>query len=324
MSMRTRARIPIGLGLFLVLIRVAIGWHFFYEGYTKLTSDGPGKVPFTAEHYLRASQGPLRDYFLQLIDDPDGLDQLNAARVQDKIDELHRKSVAFYDLDDEQKNLLEVQRKRYGKKASGIFEDPEFQLRIKDYKNFLRKTKHSVATGGAFEGERIKADRDKLDGIRKELLAASQVPIKDYLRKVNGVITTKQRAAGSLPPDPTPTRWVDLGMSWGLTLVGAGLMLGIFTRLCCLGAAVMLASFYLSMPPWPGIPAPPNAEGHYMFVNKNMIEFLAVLALMMTRSGRWFGFDGWIRGIIDLFEGRPAPPAPADPRVRSGRAQAAT
>ena len=41
--------------------------------------------------------------------------------------------------------------------------------------------------------------------------------------------------------------------------------------------------------PW--IPAPPNAEGNYLVINKNVIEMVALLALMTTRSGRWFGLD---------------------------------
>jgi hypothetical protein len=53
--------------------------------------------------------------------------------------------------------------------------------------------------------------------------------------------------------------------------------------------------FYLSMPPWPGLPAAPMAEGHYLFVNKNLIEMLALLCLATTRSGCWAGLDGLLQ-----------------------------
>jgi hypothetical protein len=45
------------------------------------------------------------------------------------------------------------------------------------------------------------------------------------------------------------------------------------------------------MPPWPGLPDNPRAEGHYLYINKNLIEMLALLALATTRSGRWAGLD---------------------------------
>ena len=53
------------------------------------------------------------------------------------------------------------------------------------------------------------------------------------------------------------------------------------------------------MPPWPGLPASPMAEGHYLIVNKNLIEMLACLALVCIPTGLWIGLDallfGWMR-----------------------------
>ena len=54
--------------------------------------------------------------------------------------------------------------------------------------------------------------------------------------------------------------------------------------------ALLLLSFYLSMPPFPWLPENLRAEGHYLFVNKNLIEMLALLALATVPSGRWVGF----------------------------------
>ena len=51
----------------LVVLRLAIGWHFLFEGIEKLDSyfRGPaeGKAVWTSEHYLRESTGPLRGVF---------------------------------------------------------------------------------------------------------------------------------------------------------------------------------------------------------------------------------------------------------------------
>src|SRR5260370_38816057 len=53
--------------VFLVLLRLAIGWHFFFEGWEKLDSlrTGPTTTnrPFTSASYLREATGPFADYF---------------------------------------------------------------------------------------------------------------------------------------------------------------------------------------------------------------------------------------------------------------------
>jgi hypothetical protein len=59
---------------------------------------------------------------------------------------------------------------------------------------------------------------------------------------------------------------------------------------------VMLLSFYLSMPPWPGLPESPKLEGHYRFVNKNLVEMVACLVLASTPNGLWIGLDALLFG----------------------------
>jgi uncharacterized membrane protein YphA (DoxX/SURF4 family) len=96
------------------------------------------------------------------------------------------------------------------------------------------------------------------------------------------------------------TRMLDIAdrtVAWGLTLAGLGLLLGCFSRLSCLVGAALLLLFYLALPPLPGLPDNPMAEGKYLFVNKNLIEALALLALATTASGRWLGVDGLLSNI---------------------------
>jgi hypothetical protein len=50
------------------------------------------------------------------------------------------------------------------------------------------------------------------------------------------------------------------------------------------------------MPPWPGLPPNPLAEGHYFIVNKNLIEMLACLALVFIPTGNWIGLDALLFG----------------------------
>jgi uncharacterized membrane protein YphA (DoxX/SURF4 family) len=107
--------------------------------------------------------------------------------------------------------------------------------------------------------------------------------------------------------------WIDWLTRWGLTVVGACLLVGLFTRLNCWLAAGFLLMTYLAMPPFPWLPAAPQSEGNYLFVNKNLIEMLALCALGTMATGRWFGLDAvlhWFRTTL-FGEKQPAAKTPA-------------
>ena len=84
--------------------------------------------------------------------------------------------------------------------------------------------------------------------------------------------------------------WMDRGIKYGLLLVGISLMLGLFTRIGCLGALFLLSLFYLLSIPLAGVPQAGN-EGTYLLVNKNLIELVAVLVLLSFGTGRIAGLD---------------------------------
>jgi uncharacterized membrane protein YphA (DoxX/SURF4 family) len=85
--------------------------------------------------------------------------------------------------------------------------------------------------------------------------------------------------------------WSDAIVKYGLVAVGVCLLAGLLTRSACLAGAGFLLLFFLAMPPLPGWPESPRAEGHYLYINKTLIEMVALLLLATTRSGRWLGLD---------------------------------
>jgi hypothetical protein len=93
------------------------------------------------------------------------------------------------------------------------------------------------------------------------------------------------------------------------------LLAGFCTRLACVVGAGFLLLFYLSMLPWPGVPENLKAEGHYLYVNKNLIEMLALLALATLPTGRWVGLDAWIGSLWDWLRSPQPAPALASPTV---------
>src|SRR6187402_3094456 len=105
----------------------------------------------------------------------------------------------------------------------------------------------------------------------------------------------------SMAGNATLMHAVDLAVPLGLFLVGMSLMLGLFTQAGCLGAVGFLAMFYLSQPPLSGMPQA-GAEGTYLFVNKNLLELTAVLAIFAFRTCAIAGFDQ----LLMRYRSRPA------------------
>jgi thiosulfate dehydrogenase [quinone] large subunit len=88
---------------------------------------------------------------------------------------------------------------------------------------------------------------------------------------------------------------VDKLVMLGVAAVGLSLILGLLTRAGCVGAMLLLAMFYFLMVPTSGMPQP-NAEGNYLFINKTLIEGVAVLVLLSFDTGRIAGLDRLWRG----------------------------
>lgn len=100
------------------------------------------------------------------------------------------------------------------------------------------------------------------------------------------------------PKATTRGQTLDKVTMWFLVGVGACLMLGLLTRLACLMAAGFLVTTYLLHPPFPWFPQPPGTEGNPVFVNKNAIEFLALMVLACYPTGRWLGIDALLGRIF--------------------------
>jgi thiosulfate dehydrogenase (quinone) large subunit len=83
---------------------------------------------------------------------------------------------------------------------------------------------------------------------------------------------------------------IDTIVPYGLMAVGISLVAGLFTQAGCVGAMSFLALFYLSAIPTTGAPQA-GAEGSYLIVSKNLIEFVAVLAVFAFHTGRIAGLD---------------------------------
>jgi thiosulfate dehydrogenase [quinone] large subunit len=85
---------------------------------------------------------------------------------------------------------------------------------------------------------------------------------------------------------------------WGLTIVGLLLMLGLFTRLASLVGIAFILLFYVATPPFVGYFYAIPTEGSYLIVNKNLVELCALVAILLTGSGRFAGLDRIVHGLF--------------------------
>jgi uncharacterized membrane protein YphA (DoxX/SURF4 family) len=155
-----------------------------------------------------------------------------------------------------------------------------------------------------YEQRLTKADQDfKVDHLNKiwseiQSMKASLVnPIRamedEMESEASKLLTPEQLAAGPVPLENTQIHRVNMMTIYSLTILGVLLLIGFGTRIAALASAGMLLSFYLVMPPWPGVPPVPGPE-HSFIINKNLIEVLALLAIAVLPTGTWFGIDGLV------------------------------
>jgi len=310
-----------------VLLRIAIGWHFLYEGMEKWESrHKPGK-PFSAEVYLRNSTGPLAPYFRGLVSDVNGLAKLDPPRLKAAWAADAERIANHYRFDGDQRSKLDRELKDSEAKADELFAEKEFTEKRNKYLHQLHDVQSVERKRGAlsFERERAAARRKDLDADRKELLARIDTIGGALHEAVLKLATDDQRAAsGPLTVPRSSLDWINDLTMYGLIAMGLCLMLGLFTPMAALAGAVFLGQIYLSMPPWPGLPPNPMSEGHYFIVNKNLVEMLALLALVFIPTGQWIGFDAFVFGrrvvlaegaAVATREAHPVNPAGTNPRA---------
>jgi uncharacterized membrane protein YphA (DoxX/SURF4 family) len=363
---------------FLILLRLAIGWHFLAEGYHKLEGywHGPTETvvgkskPFSSAGYFREGTGPLAQYIRQQVGDPDKEalqllttnpnisepliqgdgDFTNEWReyIKEKMPPLLAQEWGdyllrfcdYYNLNDEQRKKAEqaltktedaavgwltrkeVDDKNFkAKTQEGRLPTPTRLALYKDKLAELTESKHSLLVSMGSDAESVRLHDVKADAVRLRVGLLNDLDgyTQDLRKDLEKLPTAEQKTAAEKkeaeskikPPQPGPPanqmqKWIDLSTMYGLTVLGACLVLGLFSRTAAVLSAGFLLTTYLCFPPFPWLPAAPNNEGYYLFVNKNLIEMLALLVLATTASGRWFGLDALIHAI---FFGRRRPAA---------------
>ena len=116
--------------------------------------------------------------------------------------------------------------------------------------------------------------------------------------------------------------FIDFINIWGMVLVGAGLIFGLFTRWASAGGALMLLFYFVAYPPIPGYTVGVPVEGSYLWVNKNLIEFFVLVAYSFLSADYQFSLDRLFNRWKEEKARKPVPDLLADYKNASGRREA--
>lgn len=258
-------------------------WQYVKDAVLQIPAP-PESERFTALPFLQSSAGPLRPAFRALVRDIDGLDRLTTASVHAALDRRAEQIAVHYGFTPEQRAKLAEVRDRVKAGFAVTWNDPAIQTRLADYRLMRTRVGRLADSGPPFHRERLAEDRRKLDQIAGDLLALANEPGDELAVQAHSIATPAQMSAGPVPRVGAPSDWIDTLMKWGLTAIGACLLLGLFTPYAAIAAGVQLAMFYLASPPWPGLPAA-TLGGHYLYIDRNLIELIAAVVVFAAYRG---------------------------------------
>jgi len=211
------------------------------------------------------------------------------APIREIWDRYYREFVSVYALSDKEKAKVEeafAERKQrfvnwyFGREEVMGAPKPGsgFEKLVKDYKD---------------------AKPEKKSDARKALVAGLDAKFDELKTSLAAAVPADNTVKQAIEPTVvSPIARMDKMTMWAITMFGACLLLGLFTRVNCVLAAGFLIMTYLTHPPFPWYTQPPGTEGNPVFINKNVIECLALLSLACLPTGRWLGLDAVIAWLL--------------------------
>jgi len=305
---------------FLLALRLAIGWHFLFEGMHKIHSHvvGPTETnrPFSSEPYFKASQTEVGAMMRKEFDDPQAV-IASKVRVASAPAGFAKRSDADQAADCPKAVADELDAVPSGDATSKSAAKAAYARWVFGVDGRASKVKFVTGDVSLTAPQRlshlewlraeVKAAEDRRNlgigngnGVEMKRAAELRTELStaeaDLAKDANAFVgELKIQANGGKPVEEQKVvkagERLDRITMYFIAAVGACLLAGFFTRPSCVLAAGFLAVTYLTFPAYPWLPQPPNTEGNPLFVNKNVIEALALLALACFPTGRWLGLD---------------------------------
>ncbi len=293
--------------MMLVVLRIAVGWHFFYEGCWKYTH-----ASYSAEAFLQQAKGPLAGQFQISIPDQYGAQRLDAELMKEAWQAFANEVAAHYGYTEQQQadanrlvDAVSEQHRRY--LAGELYENPSDELDPLDVEKYLSDIKrwHDARKDPGVQGipTFAKKHADERAALRRTAAPwlARVDKLDENLRYSVMALATPEQVSdqGGYSPPWREIDWVNFLTTYGLLAIGGCLMLGLFTRFASLCGAVFLLMVTLAQPALPWVfPQPHPSAGHALLINKEFIEMLLLFFLATTRVGRWGGLDFFVYTFV--------------------------
>jgi uncharacterized membrane protein YphA (DoxX/SURF4 family) len=97
--------------------------------------------------------------------------------------------------------------------------------------------------------------------------------------------------------NPDLTAIADFVNIWGLILIGLGLILGFRVKVAAIAGMVLLGLYYLAHPPLIGTDIGVPVEGHYLIVNKTLLEIVALGIVAIFPADAFFSLDRYLNNL---------------------------
>lgn len=88
---------------------------------------------------------------------------------------------------------------------------------------------------------------------------------------------------------------IDFLNAWGLTVIGFSLIAGLFSRHASFAGMLLLASYYLSHPAFPGIEYMYQTDGSYFIINKTLVELFALYVIFSFPTDHFVGLERFLK-----------------------------
>ena len=307
----------------LVVLRLALGCHFLYEGVWKITH----RDEFSAEPFLTQAKGPISGLFYAMLPDVNGRERLQIATdakgktsidgsvITERWKDIRRDFLAHYQPPRSADAAAQASYERLARAAERTYND--FREKAENY--LKANADEIVAHFGAldrFENDKERNQQAPYQKQRRwermmELRHEADKWIKDlgtqetaFKNSLYSLLDEQQETLGRVPGSWNPLLWnrmeqINFAVTYGLTAIGICLMLGLGTPLAALGGAAFMCFVVMTQPAFPGIyPPDPAVVGHGLLVNKDFVEMTALLVVAASAAGRWGGLDYFLYHLV--------------------------
>ena len=274
----------------IVALRVGIGLHFYLEGATKLRDERPFSAGF-----LAGAKGPLAPMYKQMVWDADGLYRLNYDYTYAQWDRFRNRLASHYQFEPSQTaragEVFNDYLRRYAFLINEKQDDlNQYYAELKRRDENAKDPTRTLASLRAHDA-RIAQERTQLVA---PVLATIDKLSKDLETDLNALATDEQYQRhgrleiGKVGRRAFDSEFVDGVIPYFDIIVGACLILGLFTRPAAIAGGLFLLSVCLSQ--WP---LSPGAAPIYY----QAVEMLALFALAAIGAGQYAGLDFVLGGL---------------------------